>query len=284
MTSQQSAAPLWWVRKTQILTVTRMELAKNFFSRRGIWIYLLAFAPVLVIGLHAMESLRRPGRFNLQDETTAMAFIFQVYYMRLGVFFGCMGIFTWLFRGEVIQRSLHYYFLAPMRREVLVAGKFLAGAITAIILFGAGVTVSFFAIYAHLGDPGIRFITQGAGAGQLLAYLGTTALAVIGYGSMFLALSLVFKNPIIPAAIMLGWETISAVLPAFLQKLTITFYLKMFYPVAAPNEGGLLSLFTVVTDPVSPWLAVPGLLALSAVVFYFACLRIRRLEISYVAD
>jgi ABC-type transport system involved in multi-copper enzyme maturation permease subunit len=283
MTSQRSAAPLWWVRKDQMLTVTRMELAKNFFSRRGLWIYLLAFAPVLVIGLHAMESLNRPGRFNLQDETTAMAFIFQVYYMRLGVFFGCMGIFTWLFRGEVIQRSLHYYFLAPMRREILVAGKFLAGAITAVILFGVGVLVSFFTIYAHLGDPGIRFITQGPGLGHVLTYLAVTALAVIGYGSMFLALSLVFKNPIIPAAIMLGWETISAVLPAFLQKLSITFYLKMLVPVSVPGEG-LLSLFTVVTDPVSPWLAVPGLLVLSAAVFCFACIKIRRLEISYSSE
>ena len=283
MTTKQAAAPLWWMRKDQMLTVTRMDLAKNFFSRRGVWIYLLAFAPVVVIGLHAMASLRHPGRFNLQDETTAMAFIFQVYYMRLGLFFGCMGIFTWLFRGEVIQRSLHYYFLAPMRREVLVAGKFLAGAITAVILFGAGVTVSFFAIYAHLGDPGIRFISQGPGAGHLMAYLAVTALAVIGYGSMFLALSLVFKNPIVPAAIMLGWETISAVLPAFLQKLSITFYLKMLLPVSVPSEG-LLSLFTVVADPVSPWLAVPGLLALSAAVFFFACIRIRRLEISYSTE
>jgi hypothetical protein len=82
---------------------------------------------------------------------------------------------------------------------------------------------------------------------------------------------------------MLGWETISAVLPAFLQKLSITFYLKMLLPVSVPSQG-LLSLFTVVADPVSPWLAVPGLLMLSAAVFFFACIRIRRLEISYSTE
>src|SRR5262245_17281810 len=32
----------------QILAVIRMELRKTFFSRRGLWIYLLAFAPVLL--------------------------------------------------------------------------------------------------------------------------------------------------------------------------------------------------------------------------------------------
>ena len=42
-----------------------------------------------------------------------------------------------LFRGEVVDRSLHYYFLAPVRREVLVVGKYLSGLIATIALFTA---------------------------------------------------------------------------------------------------------------------------------------------------
>jgi hypothetical protein len=45
-----------------------------------------------------------------------------------------------------------------------------------------------------------------------------------------------------------------------------------------------MALFTVVAEPVSPWLAVPGLVALSIAVLVFAAFRIRRMEIIYLAD
>ena len=44
-----------------------------------------------------------------------------------------MGIFSNLFRGEMLEKTLHYYFLTPMRREMLVAGKYLAGLIVGTI-------------------------------------------------------------------------------------------------------------------------------------------------------
>jgi hypothetical protein len=45
------------------------------------------------------------------------ASIVQLYYIRLGVFFGCLGIFSRLIRGEMIERSLHFYLLSPVRRS-----------------------------------------------------------------------------------------------------------------------------------------------------------------------
>ena len=40
-----------------------------------------------------------------------------------------------LFRGEMLDKTLHYWFLAPARREVLLAGKYLAGLIAAVVIF-----------------------------------------------------------------------------------------------------------------------------------------------------
>ncbi len=51
----------------------------------------------------------------------------QLYYVRLGIFFGCLGIFSRLIRGEMIERSLHYYLLSPVRREVILLSKFFRG-------------------------------------------------------------------------------------------------------------------------------------------------------------
>ena len=220
---------------------------------------------------------------SLAEDTRIFAYVFQIFYLRVGIFFGCMGLFTWLFRGEVVEKSLHYYFLSPVRREVLVAGKFVAGLIAASLVFSASVLLCFTFAYGHFGAPGRAFVFSGPGLAYLMDYLLVTVLACLGFGALFMALSLVFKNPILPGIVVLLWETFHAVAPALLQKFSISFYLKQLVPVTVPPEG-IMALFTVIAEPVSPWLAIPGLLALSAAILVFAAMRIRRTEISYLAD
>jgi ABC-type transport system involved in multi-copper enzyme maturation permease subunit len=272
----------WQLWAAQVFAVVRIELRKILWMRRSVWIYFTAFAPALVIALHGLNDPM--GRnTSLAEDTAVLAGIFQLFYLRFGIFFGCMGLFTWLFRGEVVEKSLHYYFLAPLRREVLVAGKFLAGLAASLFIFGLSIVLSFTFMYAHFGAPGRAFVFDGPGLGQLAGYLGVTVLACIGYGSLFLALSLVVKNPILPGIVVLGWETFHAVLPSLLQKFSVMFYLKQLCPVPIPAQG-VMALFTVVAEPVPAWIAVPGLLTLCAAILVFACARIRRMEISYLAD
>jgi ABC-type transport system involved in multi-copper enzyme maturation permease subunit len=272
----------WQLWATQLTAVLRIEIKKALWMRRSIWIYILAFAPTLMFGIHALTSPM--GRnCNIEEDTRILAYTFQIFYLRVGIFFGCMGLFTWLFRGEIVEKSLHYYFLSPMRRELLVAGKFLAGFITTVLVFCASVFVCFIFVYGHFGAPGRAFVFNGPGLGQLGSYLLVTVLACLGFGSIFLMLSLIFKNPIIPGVVVLLWESFHAVAPSLLQKFSVTFYLKQLTPVTIPPDG-LMALFTVLAEPVSPWLAVPGLLVLSSAILVFAAFRIRRTEISYLAD
>ena len=272
----------WHFWTTQLIAIIQLELKKTFLRKRSVWIYLVAFAPVLLIGAYAIDDPM--GRHSsLAQDTNLLAETFQIFYLRVGIFFGCMGLFTWLFRGEIVEKSLHYYFLSPMRRELLVLGKYLAGMITAVFFFGFSVFLSFTFIYAHLGRQGHAYVFDGPGLSQLIAYLSVTLLACIGYGSLFMALSLLIRNPILPGVAVLLWETFHPVFPAMLQKLSIMFYLRQLCPVPLPPEG-MLALFTVIAEPVSAWLAVPGLLCLSAAILVFACRRIRKMEISYLAD
>ncbi|MBZ5532629.1 MAG: hypothetical protein LAO20_14445 [Acidobacteriia bacterium] len=281
MTKSFSEAPwqLWW---SQLGAILRIELKKAVWMRRSIWIYLVAFAPALFI---AIQFLREPlgGSSDLNESTEILSVVFQVYYLRFGIFFGCLGLFSWLFRGEIVEKSLHYYFLSPMRRELLVAGKFLAGLISSALIFGTAILLCFTFLYAHSAAAGRAYVFSGPGLGQLLAYLSVTLLACLGYGAVFLALSLVFKNPILPGAFVLLWETFHVVLPSLLQKLSIAFYLKQLCPVTLRPEG-MMALFTIVAEPVPAWIAVIGLLCLCAAILVFACMRIRRMEISYLAD
>lgn len=272
----------WQLWASQFAAILRIEIKKTLWMRRSIWIYLLAFVPAVMFGLHALFNPTADAA-GISGDTSVYAYVFQVFYLRVGIFFGCMGLFTWLFRGEIVEKSLHYYFLSPVRRQVLVAAKFVAGLITSSLVFSASVIVCFAFCYGHFGAPGRAYVFNGPGLGYLMSYLLVTVLACLGFGSLFLALSLVFKNPILPGIVVLLWETFHAVAPSLLQKLSVSFYLKQLVPVTIPPEG-LMALFTVVAEPVSPWLAVPGLIILSALILVFAGARIRRTEISYLAD
>ncbi len=266
----------------QIAALVRIELKKALFMRRSIWVYLVALGPAAIFGLHALNSPL--GRYcTIHEDTNILAESFQLFYLRGAIFFGCMGLFTWLFRGDVVEKSLHYYLLSPVRREVLVLGKFLAGLVGSWIIFGFGLLLSFVFIYGHFGQAGRDFVFHGPGLGHLATYLGVTLLACLGYGSVFRALSLIVRNPILPGAVVLLWETFHAVLPSLLQKFSVMFYLKQLCPVSVAPVG-TMALFSVVTEPVPAWIAVLGLLCLSAAILVYACIRIRRTEISYLAD
>jgi ABC-type transport system involved in multi-copper enzyme maturation permease subunit len=272
----------WQLWTAQLTSLIQHEVKRNFLKRRSAWIYLVAFTPPAILLLVTMQN-PPAGHDHVHESTMLMAWLFQIYYLHVGIFVGCLGVFTWLFRGEIVEKTLHYRFLSPMRRELLVLGKFLAGVITTTLIFALGVFGSFFLIYAHQGAAGRAFVFDGPGLGHLAAYLGVTALACLGYGSIFVAFSLVIKNPIVPAFFVFVWETFHAVLPSLLQKLSVMFYLKQLSPVPVPSEG-TLALFSVTAEPVPPWLAVPGLLCLCTGILVFACLRIRKIEISYLAD
>ena len=274
----------WSLWRQQLRAVVRLEFTKSVFRKRGLWIYLLSLAPLLLMGAHAVFMSHRPGRCTLSRDTVMFAGMFQLFILRLVVFFGCVGIFMNLFRGEVLDRSLHYYFLAPVRREILVIGKYVAGLITAILCFATSTAVSFLVLFSHFGAARFQeFLFQESGLEHLAAYAGVTMLACAGYGAVFLAMGMVFQNPMIPAAIVWVWEAANPLLPPALKKISVIFYLKSLCPVAVPAKG-VMAFLTLATEPTPPALAIPGVLAVALALLVFAALRSRRMEISYVAE
>jgi ABC-type transport system involved in multi-copper enzyme maturation permease subunit len=252
---------------------------QGFSIGRSLWLFFLAFAPAFIIGGHALKSTG----CSLEADTMVLAAIVQLFYVRFGIFFGCLGLSMRLLRGEVAEKTLHYALLAPLRRERLIAGKFLAGTLLASLIFGAGVLACFGLMYGHSG-AGRDLVMHGPGLAHLRAYLLVTTLASLGYSSVFLALSMLFKNPVVPGMIVLLWELINGILPVWLKRFTVTYYLKPLFPVALPLDGIFSGLFTVVAEPTPAWLAVTGLLAFAGLVVAFACWRIRRFEINYGTD
>jgi hypothetical protein len=224
---------------------------------------------------------------DFEEDRAIFAGIFQYFYLRLAIFFGCLGIFMYLFRGEMSNRTLHFWFLAPARREVLLAGKYAAGLIASAAIFGGGALLTLGAmIWPH--DPvEVQAFWNAGGMGHVFWYAVAAALGCVGYGSVFLAVGLYVRNPIIPAAVLLAWEGTNGILPHVLQKMSILYYLQSLCPIPAPIDDDVPTLIRLLAAPAAPASrpgAILGLLLLTGFVLWIASLAVRRMQIAYGAE
>jgi len=351
------------IRLRQVWSVARLEARRAFFSKRALWVYLLALFPTALFFGHGVSvkimrdrytargitpaalldsvqqeeaeqqvlarlgkpnsdfAWERRGRkpavmrrleyfdgtraatfvfrngtldakrvrsiANLEEDRLIFATVFQQFYLRLAVFFGCLGIFLNLFRGKMMDKTLHFWLLAPVRREVLLCGNYLAGLLAASLIFTAGAMLSFFFMLWPQQPAELQAFWQQQGMPHALSYAAATVLACVGYGSVFLAAGLLVKNPILPATVLLTWEGINPFLPSWLQKISVLYYVQAMCPVPAPTDPGMPALLRFFPSPAAPpskALAVGGLLLLTAVVLWVASRAVQKLEINYSTD
>jgi hypothetical protein len=224
---------------------------------------------------------------NFEEDRQIFAGVFQYFYLRLAIFFGCLGIFMNLFRGEMLDKTLHFWFLAPARREVLLAGKYGAGLIASTVIFAGGALLCFGILLWTHDAVEVQAYWQSSGIAHAFWYVAAAVLGCVGYGSVFLATGLLLRNPIIPAAVLLGWEGINGFLPELLQKLSVLYYLQSLCPVPAPTNKDMPALLQLLLTPAAPASrigAILGLLAVTALVLWIACLAIRRMQVSYSTE
>jgi ABC-2 family transporter protein len=234
-----------------------------------------------------LRFIRHDDPDTLPQVSAVFATIFQFYYLRLAIFFGCVGIFMNLFRGEMRDKSLHFYLLTPVRREVLVAGKYLAGLMAAVVIFTASTALQLAAMLWEFDRGVVSGYLAGPGWGEVGSYLGVTALACAGYGGIFMAAGLLFRNPIVPTAVVLVWESANLFLPATLKHLSLIFYLQSLCPVVAAPDSTLPPLVTALISaapPAGTAAAVVVVAIFTIAVVGISGLRARKLEIHYSTD
>jgi ABC-type transport system involved in multi-copper enzyme maturation permease subunit len=194
------------------------------------------------------------------------------------MFLSCGILFSQAFRGEIFEKTLHFYLLAPVRRSIIVAGKFLASLILIVAVFEI-CTVGSFLLFLFKNPEFRSFFMEGAGFSHLVRYAIATLLACSSYGAVFILIGLLFKNPGGPSAIFLLWESFNYVLPSMLQQVSVLHHLQSIFPVAI-NRGP----FAVVTEPTSAILGVSGLLIGAAALLSIAGSVLNRTEVTYSAD
>lgn len=269
------------MRWAQGVAVCRAEMARLVVRRGALGAMVLASLPVLMLGAFAfLSSVIRRG---VPDAARMFADVFVNLSLAMVLFFGCVAIFSTLIRREVRDKTLHYYFLAPVRREVVLLGKYAGGVLTAWLVFGLSTLLSYcLAFVPYLWRAPVElqaYFSDGPGLAHLGTYLAVTALAAVGYGAVFLFMGMFFKNPIFPAMAVYFWEIGNFLLPPALKKVSIIYYLAGLLPL--PRHDGPFALLSEVPPA---WLAVPGVLIVSAILVALAAWKARRMEILYGED
>lgn len=268
-----SGPALWW---QQARAVASMEIRRVLGTRRALPAVALAVLPAAAMAASGIFADDEP---TLATAKASFAATFGRLLLGACLFFGCALVFTQLFRGEILRQSLHFYFLSPLRRELLAIAKYGAGVLATWALFGTATVLSFLLIYLPLGTAWLLDdFAAGDAFGQLLGYLGTTMLGCVAYGALFLLFGVLFRNPILPAAVLLGWEALHFLLPAALQTASVRFHLKGLAPVPTPEST---PVFGVLATPPAGWVSVLILAAIATLALAAAATRLRRVEIAY---
>ncbi len=265
----------------QLSAIIRIEIGKSLFSRSSIVAYGLISIPILLIVVWGLAQDNWDTRdHDIEQARRIYSYIYAGLILGAVVFFGCASIFTTLFRGEMLNSSIHYYLLIPVRRSILVFGKYLAGLFSAFILFGTTTVVCYLLLYVPYGVTQlIADLTNSVAIPQMLNYLGITFLASLGYGALFMMTGLLFRNPLLPVGVVALWEIFHFMLPPALKVFSIIHYLKGLMPI--PLDDGP---FAIIVTPPALWVSMAGITGLAAFAIAVAVFVLRRFEVRYTED
>lgn len=263
-------------RAHQIRAIAGVEFRRTLGGRRTLGLVLFCALPIAVA---LVRSLMFPeaARLDVGRTTHELAQMFSLFQLRFIVFFGCAFLFVKSFRGEVLQRTLHLTFLLPIQRKDLIVGKYLgalAVALTVLLPSTFGLIVMY--RLANGIESTLRTLFSLQGIGHVAAYIAITALAAVGYGAMFLLAGLFFKNPMIPAALYLGFEALAPFLPLPIRVFSIARHLHALLPV--PVTLGPLA---ATGSDMPGWVAVGLLAGVAAIAVFLAGRKASAFEIDY---
>ena len=200
-----------------------LALGEMLWGRRAALMALAAGAPVLlaVVVRLAVSSgsaalFVNGSRIDIESMFgTAISLLYLRFIVpAFGVFYG-----TSLIADEIEGKTITYLFVRPIARGAIVLGKYLAYlvCVVAVVLPSAALV---FLIMVPLGHMGTLVET-------LARDLGRIALGLTAYGALFLWAGVAFRRPLVGGLIFVfGWEPVALVLPGYLRRLTVAYYLQ----------------------------------------------------------
>jgi len=186
--------------------------------------------------------------------------------------------FSRLIRGEMIERSIHFYLLSPVRRELQLLAKFAAGSMQPSCCSRAQFSrISCWCMWIRRRRQRLHLQRSRSRPDGVVP--GHYRSRMPGLWSCLPAPQhdVPQSNARSHARAWMGGDQPNPSFPA--AELSVASYLRHLMPVQGWRRGNLRSSHGQ-TEPVPAWQATLGLMALIAVVLFYSCLRIRKLEIA----
>ena len=255
---------------TSAVRVFELSLAQMLWSRRSLFLAMLAAAPVLLAALIRFAAVTEPAAlpqingariggaalFGLMIWLLYIRFIVPV----LGVFYG-----TGLIADEVDDKTVTYLFVRPIRRGAVLVGKYLAYVTcTTLLVLPSVVLVYFLVVPIGAGSIGAAFPT-------LLADLGMLVLGMAAYGALFAFVGARLKRPLVIGLVFIfGWEPGVLLFPGYLKRATISYYLQGLVPHAMPDDSAVNVLMQIFQETPAVPLSIAALVGVTLVALWLA--------------
>jgi ABC-type transport system involved in multi-copper enzyme maturation permease subunit len=178
----------------------------------------------------------------------------------LGAFYG-----TALVADEVEDRTITYLFTRPIARGSIVVGKYLAYlACTSLV-----VLPSVMAVYLLLTPIGGG--SMGEAFPSLLKDLGLLALGLAVYGAVFAFVGARVPRPLVAGLVLVfGWEQVALIVPGYLRRFTVAYYLQSLVPHAMPQDDTITAIQSLFSAPPSVQSSIAWLFAIMVAALWLA--------------
>ena len=239
-----------------------LSIGEMLWSRRTIFMALVVGSPVLValVARIVQSAGIAPLRVNGVQVDAVSMFGAIIWILFLWFIVPVLGVFygTSLIADEVDDKTITYLFTRPVRRGAVVVGKYMAYLLcTTLVVLPSGMIVYF--LMVPFGQIPASFIS-------LIVDLGVLGLGLAAYGALFALVGAALRRPLIIGLVFIfGWELVTLLLPGYLKRFTIAYYLQPLVPHAMPT-GDTVSLLqgAVFREPPSVAISI-GVLVLAIV-------------------
>ncbi|HOQ61497.1 MAG TPA: ABC transporter permease [Vicinamibacterales bacterium] len=241
------------------MRVFDLSLGQMLWSRRTIFLALVVGSPLAlgllfrILSAFGVSSAMRAGGVAMGGAAIFGSMVWLLYLRFivpvLGVFYG-----TALIADEVEDKTVTYLFVRPIPRSAVLVGKYLAYLVTTACVVLPSV-VLLYLLVAPLGN--------GSLAGTFPALVKDLALLGIGlaaYGALFAFIGARFKHPLVTGLVFaFGWEQVALMLPGYLRRVTIAYYLQSLVPHSMPAGGLGSALQSLFRDAPPVWVSLAWL-------------------------
>ena len=282
MSSPRESPPAGPTFPGSVARIYDLSFSQMLWSRRTVFMFLIVGGPVVVASilrlLVSMDLFDAGGEIDGRpltiDGPTIFGLMIWVFYLSfsvplLGVFYG-----TSLIADEVEDRTITYLFTRPVPRGAVLVGKYLAFLVCAGVLVLPSVMLVFFLVVPLLGG------SIGAAFPDLLKDLALLTVGLAVYGALFALVGALFKRPLLTGLVFIfGWEPVVIMVPGYMKRFTVSYYLQGLAPHAMPEDGGVTNLVLQVlqANEILPSATV-GLVGLAVIAIGGLALAVRLVE------